>query len=326
LKATAIAHANIALVKYWGKRQAALNLPAAGSISMTLKELFTRTSVCFQEDLSGDILFLDGRRAEAKPENRVSKFLDIIRQRAGITSFAEISTENNFPTAAGLASSASGFAALAAAASRAAGLSLSPGELSILARLGSGSAARSIFGGFVEMQPGVQEDGSDALAVQLYDENYWPLDMLICITSETKKSIGSTEGMARTAETSPFYSSWIASSRRDIEEMRAALAKKDFQQVGEITEFSCFKMHGLALSARPAILYWNDVTVTLIQEIRALRKTGIPAFITIDAGPQVKILCQPHDRPAIRNHLENIKGIKKIVTTSVGPGVRVLEG
>ncbi|MCB0292972.1 MAG: diphosphomevalonate decarboxylase, partial [Calditrichaeota bacterium] len=191
MKKTALAHANIALVKYWGKRDAALNLPAVGSISMTLEALSTHTSVDFRDDLPGDMLILNGRPAAVKQEQRVGAFLDLFRREAGITAAAEVVSENNFPTGAGLASSASGFAALALAAGAAAGLPLSPTRLSELARRGSGSAARSIYGGFVEMKAGERSDGTDAVAVQLQNAAYWPLAMLILITSEQEKELGS---------------------------------------------------------------------------------------------------------------------------------------
>jgi diphosphomevalonate decarboxylase len=323
MKTTAIAHANIALVKYWGKRDETLNLPAAGSISITLRDLFTKTSVEFRENLKNDILILNGERANPKQESRSSKFLDLIRKMADTRIFAEITSENNFPTGAGLASSASGFAALAVAASHAAGLSLPPARLSELSRRGSGSAARSIFGGFVEMKKGEKADGSDSVAFQLYDEHYWPLDMLILITSAAEKEIGSTEGMNLTAETSPYYRSWVTSSPADLEAMREAITWKDFQQLGEISEYSCFKMHGLALSARPGLLYWNQLTVTLIHEIRRLRRQGIPAYVTIDAGPQVKVICLPEYSEQIRQELSQIPGIGNIFKTSTGPGAKI---
>ncbi|RMH93249.1 MAG: diphosphomevalonate decarboxylase [Calditrichaeota bacterium] len=324
MKKTALAHANIALVKYWGKRDYRLNLPAVGSISMTLKDLYTRTSVEFRSDLSQDILFLNGQPAGEHQRRRVSIFLDHVREMSGETRFAEVISENNFPTGAGLASSASGFAALSLAATVAAGLHLSARELSALARLGSGSAARSIFGGFVEMQVGEKPDGSDAVAVQLHDEQYWPLDMLIVLTSESPKTVGSTEGMQRTAATSPYFRSWVASSAQDIQAMRQALAEKDFTRVGEITEHSCLKMHGLMLSARPGLIYWNGLTVTLIHEVRRLRQQGLEAYFTIDAGPQVKVLCRREEAGRIRQALETVEGVRRIIHTTVGPGARLV--
>ena len=325
MKKKAIAHANIALVKYWGKRNASLNIPAVGSISVTLKDLFTITSVEFRKELEKDILILNGKRAKTGQEKRVSKFLDLFREEAGIKTFADVVSENNFPMGAGLASSASGFGALVVAASQAANLQHSPAELSELARRGSGSAARSIFGGFVEMKTGKKADGSDARAVPLHNENHWPLEMVIFITSEAKKTTGSTDGMNHTAKTSPYYKAWIDSSGSDLSAVRSAIEQKDFEQLGQITEFSCLKMHGLSMAANPGLLYWNSLTVTLIHEIRRLRKKGIPAYFTIDAGPQIKVICPPGYAQKIKKELRHIDGVKKVLATSLGSAARVIE-
>lgn len=325
MKTTAIAHANIALVKYWGKRNAELNLPAAGSISMTLKDLYTRTSVEFRNDLKHDRFILNGAPASPSRIARVSRFLNLFREKAAIRNAAEIISENNFPTGAGLASSASGFAALSVAASHAAGLYYPLERLSEFARRGSGSAARSIFGGFVEMQRGKRTDGGDAFAVPLYDEQYWPLEMLILITSEKSKDIGSTAGMEMTAATSPYYRQWINSSEKDLAAMREALAEKDFQKLGEIAEHSCLKMHGLALSARPGVLYWNEFTVALIREVRTLRRKGMPVYFTIDAGPQVKVICLPEQAARVAQHFAEMPGVRQMIHTTTGPGARVLK-
>jgi diphosphomevalonate decarboxylase len=324
MKATAQAYANIALVKYWGKRDSHLNIPAAGSISMTLNDLFTRTAVRFDADLEHDRLILNGSRASSEQETRVSRFLDLFRHKAGVETYAEVTSENNFPTGAGLASSASAFAALTMAAGHALGLQLSPVELSKLARRGSGSAARSVFGGFVEMYPGEEIDGSDAYAVPLYPQDYWSLELLIFVTAEQTKAVGSTEGMNRTANTSPFYRGWLESNQQDLAALRSALDRKDFPLLGETAESNCLKMHGLAMSANPGIVYWNSLTVTLIHEVRRLRETGVPAYFTIDAGPQVKVLCPPGYAGKIKEELGNIDGIKQVMITRPGPGCTVL--
>ncbi len=318
MKTTAKAHANIALVKYWGKRNPALNLPAVGSISMTLGALTTTTSLEFNDEFTVDRFILNSLPAGEKQTRRAGKFLDRFREMAGVQTFAEITSENNFPTGAGLASSASGFAALAVAADRALNLKLSPAALSRVARTGSGSAARSIFGGFVEMHRGDKPDGSDAVAEQLFDAQYWPLEMLILVTSEAEKSIGSTEGMNLTAKTSPYFPAWVESSVNDLAEMRDAIARRDFEKLGEIAEFSCFKMHGLAMSANPALIYWNDTTVHLIAEVRRLRKRGTPAYVTIDAGPQVKVICPPGESERLAAYFLDMAGVKQILQSKIG--------
>jgi diphosphomevalonate decarboxylase len=324
-RVTARAHANIALVKYWGKRDAALNLPAVGSISLTLDALHTTTTVEFSSQLKADELILNGQPATAARLQRVSVFLNRVRDLAGISQFARVESENNFPTGAGLASSASAFASLALAATRAAGLELSPARLSQLARLGSGSAARSIFGGLVEMNPGTRTDGSDAVAHPLLSPQEWDLRLLIAITSESEKEIGSTEGMEHTAQTSPFYGQWVATSRQDIEAMRQAIFARDFTRLGEIAEYSCLKMHAVALSARPGLLYWNDTTVRLMHAIRQMRREGLPVYFTIDAGPQVKAICQPDIQAAVAKRLSAIPGVLRIISAGPGPGAHVLQ-
>ncbi len=319
------AHSNIALVKYWGKKDIALNLPAVGSISITLEALHTETSVVFDESLTADELVLNGRPAGEKERKRVSRFLDIIRGRHGLQGAARVNSSNNFPTAAGLASSASAFAALSLAASRAAGLELSGRELSILARRGSGSAARSLFGGFTEMHRGKRPDGGDAFAEPLYPADHWPLRVIIAVTSEAQKKTGSTDGMELSRKTSPYYTAWVESSEDDLRAMRDALAQKDFQKLAEISEFSCLKMHALAMASNPGLIYWNAHTLELLHWVRSLREGGTPAFFTIDAGPQVKIVCPPEAEAAIVNQLEGHPAVERIIVTALGPDAHVIE-
>ncbi|HEX6982592.1 MAG TPA: diphosphomevalonate decarboxylase [Balneolaceae bacterium] len=318
--AVAVAHANIALIKYWGKRQEELNLPAVGSISLTLDSLRTETTIHFDNTLRTDQFELNGKTVSGAPLQRVSNFLDCIDSARP---YASVTSTNNFPTAAGLASSASGFAALALSASAALRQNLSRQALSKLARQGSGSAARSVYGGFAEMKCGDNQKGDDDFAVPLFDEDYWDIRMLIAITSTEKKSVGSTQGMNNTAQTSPYYDAWVQSQSSDLKEMRAALKAKDFEKAGELTEYSCFKMHGLAMSARPALLYWNDATVEAIRIIRDLRQNGTAAYVTIDAGPQVKILCLPGAVDDVKQALETVDGIKKILVCRPGPAAAI---
>jgi diphosphomevalonate decarboxylase len=324
-KAAAIAHSNIALIKYWGKRGSALNLPAVGSISVTLKELFTQTQVHFDPDLKQDLLILNGKRAACEIEQRARNFLDLIRLKTGIKFNAEIVSHNNFPTGAGLASSASAFAALALAASKAAGKTLTRAQLCELARRGSGSAARSIFGGFVEMKMGRESNGSDAIAIKLADHNYWHIVLLIVITDTLEKDVGSTQGMNHTENSSPYYSRWIKTSANDLKEMRLAIKNRDFEKMGELAEYSCLKMHALCFSARPALIYWNHLTVELMHCVRKLRNSGLPAYFTIDAGPQVKVITLPEYTPALQKELQEIPGIKKIIETGLGPDAKLVE-
>lgn len=320
--AVARAHSNIALVKYWGKADAALNTPAVGSISVTLADLYTDTRVTFRPDLSADEFWLDGSRGDA---GRVSRMLDLVRGRAATDWRAVVSSTNNFPTGAGLASSASGFAALAVAATGAAGLTLTDRELSILARHGSGSAARSIFGGYAEMHAGVAADGSDSYAEQLLEPAGWPISVAVAITERGEKSINSTIGMVESAATSPFYPAWLESAGEDLAEMRAAIAARDFSRLGELSEYNCLKLHALMLSTRPALIYWNAATVAAMHAVRGLRADGVPAYFTIDAGPQVKVLCLPADAGTVRAALTLVPGVHEVRLSALGPGAHRLE-
>lgn len=320
LIARARAHSNIALSKYWGKRDVANNIPSVGSISVTLDALHTDTMVAFDDSLSEDELWLDGQQ---HPIGRASIVLDLVRDLAGIQLKARVTSANNFPTGAGLASSASGFAALVVAACAAARVDASPQQLSILARRGSASAARSIFGGYAELHAGVSADGSDSFAEPLLAAVDWPMSVVIAITDPQAKTVSSTAGMQATSASSPFYPAWVESSARELDRMRTAVLAHEFQTVGELAEHSCLALHSLMLTTRPALIYWNAATVAVIHEVRRLRDAGLPVYFTIDAGPQVKALCRPADAPAIAAALGEVPGVVETRTSSLGPGARV---
>ena len=317
------AQPNIALVKYWGKRDEVLNLPAVGSLSITLNRLWTRTGVRFVPGQSGDRVRLNGRSDDVAAR-RVSAFLDLLRQRAGIDWGAEVDSHNNFPTAAGLASSASGFAALALAAACSLGLGLEPKELSALARRGSGSAARSVFGGFVEWAHGQRADGEDSIARPLRGCDHWPLRVVVAVTSTVSKAIGSTQGMRRTAATSPYHRAWIDTQETDLDAARIAIMARDFEALAAVSEHSCLKMHALAMAATPGLLYWNGATLEAIHAIRSLRDNGVPVFFTVDAGPQVKAVCLPEAAEAVAIALGAITGVLDVIECGLGEGAHVL--
>lgn len=320
--ATAIATSNIALVKYWGKRDLTLNLPATGSISVTLDALTTRTTVTFADDLTEDDIELGG---STKGIDRVERFLDLVRQTAGTEARAHVVSQNDFPTGAGLASSASGFAALALACDAALGLGLSEPELSVLARRGSGSAARSLIGGFAEMHAGAAADGSDAYATALAAPGHLPLALLVAVTTSAPKSVGSTEGMQRTEQTSPYHDAWVTSTRHDLDRMRAAITAADLEAVGTIAETNALRMHADMLASDPPLLYWNAATVAAIRAVHDLRAAGTGAWITIDAGPQVKVLCAPTDADAVAEALAATPGVEDVLRAAPGPGARLVE-
>ncbi|MBW3566443.1 MAG: diphosphomevalonate decarboxylase [Proteobacteria bacterium] len=326
LQAECTARANIALIKYWGKRDrakdggAALNLPAVGSLSITLDALSTRTRVRFDDSLDRDVFRLNDREADTV---RLTGFLDLFRVLAGQRTFAHVESDNNFPTGAGLASSASGFAALAAAAARALGIDVPDSALSALARQGSGSAARSIFGGFVEWHRGIKEDGSDSFAEQLVPENHWPLRVVIAVTDEGPKSTGSTDGMTRTEFTSPYFDAWVEGQEHDLAEARAAVFGRDFEKLADVSEYSCLKMHASAMAARPGVMYWNGATIEAMNAVRTLRAKGVAVFFTIDAGPQLKAVCLPESEAAVRETLLAVDGVKRVIGSGLGEGVEV---
>ncbi|MDT0619710.1 diphosphomevalonate decarboxylase [Salinisphaera sp. P385] len=321
MQAAARAHANIALIKYWGKRDSALNLPATGSISVTLEALHSETRVRFDPNLVTDAIMLEsGGDAE-----RVSRFLDLVRALAGMEMRADVRSRNNFPTGAGLASSASGFAALALAASRAAGIEASPSELSALARQGSGSAARSLYGGFVEMQRGRDDrTGADAHAVPLLAAHEWPLAVVVAIIDTGTKSVGSTDGMTRTAATSPFHDAWVAGADADLAAMRTAIRDRNLERVGELTEHSCLKMHATMLGAQPGLIYWQPATLAAWQTLADLRADGLAAYGTIDAGPQVKALCRIADADAVTAALAQVPGVRDVRISHLGPDASLI--
>ncbi len=323
--ATAVAHPNVALVKYWGKRDAARNLPAVGSISVTLARLSTVTSVRFDPALRGDELSIGGL-PDAQALERVSKVLDRVRASAGFELRASVESRSDFPIGAGLASSASAFAALALAATKAAGLERSRRDLSVLARQGSGSAARSLFGGFVEWHRGERADGIDSFAEQLLPEEAWPLAVLVAVTSGAPKSVGSSDGMEHTRLTSPYWPAWVEGAPAALTAMRDAIGARDLVRVGELAEHSCLAMHAVAMAARPGLVYWNAATVAVMHAVRELRQKGVPAYFSIDAGPQVKVLAAPSDAGRVRDVLRAVPGVERVIDSRPGPGAQLVDG
>lgn len=314
---TACACTNIALVKYWGKRDADANRPAAGSISLTLAGLVTRTTVTFDRPAGYDCLTLNGAPQTGESLARVSRFLDLVREAAGSRDGASVESANSFPTGSGLASSAAGFAALAVAAARAGDLGLEPTQLSALARRGSGSAARSIFGGFVELRA----EGADPRALQLLSETEWDLRMIIAVVGGgSPKAVSSRSGMVHTAQTSPLYPGWLASVPSDLAVARAAILDRDLATLGEVAERSALTMHASAMAARPGLIYFQPTTLALMQAVIELRRRGIAAWFTIDAGPHVKVLTTPEHAAKLAEVLGAVPGVTSVLTSRPGPG------
>lgn len=318
----ATACANIALAKYWGKSDLTYNLPAVPSISMTLDGLQTVTEVQFDAALKADEVSLDGRPATAKEAKRVVEMLERLRGE-GAPGYARVSSANNFPTAAGLASSASGFAALAAAATQAAGLDWSPARQSAMARWSSASAARSIYGGYVELPAGVVGD-RELAATPVADAAHWDLRIVVAVTAKGPKKVGSTEGMERSRKTSPFYQSWVEAAPGITDTIREALLGRDLDRLGAAMEQSTYAFHSCAMTALPPIAYWQPATMAALHTVRDLRdEAGISVWATMDAGPHVKALCHASDAEAVEKALLETAGVLKTIVAKPGPGVRV---
>lgn len=322
-KATAVAHPNIALIKYWGKREVERNIPAVGSLSITLDGLATTTSTTFDPGLTQEEFMLAGKEAP-EMRRRVAECLNLVRSRTGTSGYALVESENDFPTAAGLASSASGFAALVVASDRALGSRLALSELADIARHGSGSAPRSLFGGFVELRL-TPEGVHPTETRQVLEPSAWPLRVVVAVTDTGKKEVGSTQGMLLCERSSPYFGAWVESSPGDLAEALAAIQRRDFEALGDISESSCLKMHAVMLSARPGLVYWNEATVKCIHRVREMRAQGVPAFFTVDAGPQVKVVCLAEAVDHVATAMGEIPGVIQTSESGLGEGARVVE-
>lgn len=329
LKATCVANTNIALIKYWGKRNDKLILPYNSSISVTADGLFAKTTVEFIKNSEQDYFEINKKaiKTDEPDYQKLSKYVEIWKQKGGIPEHKiKMVSQTNFPVAAGLASSAAGFAALAGAIDAALGLKTDHLELTQLARLGSGSASRSIFGGFVEWKKGEFDDGSDCYAEQLAKPEYWPeFRILFCITTHQEKKVKSRAGMAQTVKTCPLYQGWLDSIDADLDKMRIGLAQKDIKLVGEVAEHNALKMHATMIATIPAIIYWNGTTIEIIESVRELRKEGIDAYSTIDAGPQVKVICEEKNVATIKERLSVLPGIESILVSKPGEGIKIVD-
>lgn len=317
------AYTNIALIKYWGKKDEELILPMNSSLSLTLDAFYTETSVIFDEKLTQDIFYLDGIKQNAKQTAKVAKFLSLVRQQQNISLFAKVESKNFVPTAAGLASSASGLAALAGACSEALQLNLSPRDLSRLARRGSGSACRSIFGGFAEWQKGDSDQTSFGKEI---DSDGWENDlaMLFVLVDDGVKDISSRDGMRRTVETSSFYPGWLKTTEEDLITAKKAIAEKNFTQLGEVTEANGLRMHGTTLAAVPPFTYWSPESIKVMQVVRQMRQQGLPCYFTMDAGPNVKILVEKKNLSALKTCFTDHFAESQLITANVGPEIALM--
>ena len=319
---TACANPNIAFIKYWGNRSDTLRLPANGSISMNLDGLETKTTVHFDEELPSDKVIINGKIARGAACLRVSGILEEIRVLTGLRHFAQVESENNFPSGAGIASSASAFAALALAASTAAGLDLNEAELSRLARHGSGSACRSIPGGFVEWAAGTGD--TDSFAASIVPREHWELVDCIAVISTEYKTTGSTEGHAL-AGTSPLQPARVEDAPRRLDICRWAILNRDFTALAEIVEADSNLMHAVMMTSHPPLFYWQPVSLAVMQTIRTARARRLPACYTIDAGPNVHVICTKAAAEETSRLVGDIPGVREVMVAKVGGPARLVE-
>ncbi len=317
---------NIALVKYWGVRDRSLQIPYNSSLSVTLDRFRSRTRVAFDPDLAEDTVELNGRPAEGGPRRGVTEFLDRVRELAGVDRRASVRSENNFPTASGLASSASGFAALAGAASRAAGLSLSDRELSRLARFGSGSASRSVFGGFVEWQAGSRPDGSDCYARPLFPPDHWPelVDLVLLVEGAPVKEVRSADAMQASVRTSPEYARRQREVPGRLRRIAAALRDRDAERLFPLVMEECDSFRSVCETTVPTLDYLTATSRAILAEVRGLNRTaGRPvAAYTHDAGAHVHVFTLARRLPTVKRALGTLPGVRASLLVRPGPGGR----
>lgn len=320
-KTTAIAHSNIAFIKYWGNFDARLRMPLNDSLSMNLDALKTETTVEFDEAIKEDVIIVGGQSADDKTRARVIAQLDLIRKQANISAKARVRSHNNFPGATGLASSASAFAALTLAAARAAGLELNERALTVLARHGSGSAARSIPAGFVEWlaATNVTSTSEQSYARQLLPPEAWDLKDVIAIVSRDPKQVGSSEGHAA-VNTSPFLGERISRLPIRYHRMRRELLNKNLNGMGADIEAEAIELHMLAMTSRPPIFYWAPATVRVLDAVRQWRQEGLEAYYTLDAGPNVHVLVEAKQAEQVADRLKTFADVQQVIVSGAGPG------
>lgn len=321
MKATAKAPANIALIKYWGKQDEKQRLPLNSSISMNLSHCYTISTVEFSSLYKKDQFQILGEKASVKEKERVIKHLDRIRKKSGISLKARVVTKNSFPKSSGLASSASGFAALTLAATKAAGLDLKEKELSILARLGSGSASRSIPDGFVEWKKG--KTSKQSYAYSLYPPDYWDLRDLVTVVIDSLKKVSSTEAQ-RLVHQSSYFSARLKELSKRIQKIKQAFRTKDFPLLGKLIEEEAVSLHVVAMTSKPAIFYWNETTMRIIKAVQKWREQGLMVYFTIDAGPNVHLFCQAKDEREVLKKVKEISGVLDVITNKPARGGRLV--
>lgn len=302
-----LAHPNVALIKYWGKRDEIEKIPASPSLSITLGGLETKTTV---SEANTDEVVIDGQLTS---DQKIFQWLECLRREYDVPQL-KIESTNSFPSNCGFASSSSGFAALAVGISEFCGLKLDLITLARITRLGSASGVRSLLGGYVVMNPDVVECAPS----QLVPPDYWELTVLAAVTSTEPKLTSSTTGMAQTVATSPFFRNWVVKSAEDFDRCKEAIQNRNFCQLAEIAEENCYRMHALMMSTKPPLRYWRAGTMNAIDTIDRLRRDGAPVFFTSDAGPQVKAICLPEAAPTVKTALDNTDGVLFTLESDIG--------
>jgi diphosphomevalonate decarboxylase len=318
-KATYRAGSNIAFIKYWGVADATLNLPLSNSISLTLANAHTTTTVEWDTAgaLATDAITLDGVLLPPSAAQRLVRHLDQLRRLAGVDCRARVVSCNNFPMASGIASSASGFAALTVAGAAALGLALDATELSALARLGSGSASRSLFGGYVEWERG--HDHASSVAHQLHPPEHWALVDLVAVVSGAAKAVSSESGH-QLAGSSPLLSGRLANLTEALPRVRQALAERNLRQLGPLIEQDALAMHAVMLTSTPGLIYWQPGTIAIIHAVRHWRAEGLEVYFTIDAGPNVHLICEQQDAASVAQQLSTLHSVQQVIVSHPGPG------
>lgn len=321
-KATAVAHSNIAFIKYWGNRDAYLRLPSNDSLSMNLEALFSKTTVMFDESLAEDQIVIDEEEAQDSARDRVVTQLNRIRVEAKINLKGRVVSRGNFPRGTGLASSASGFAALTFAAAKAAGLELDERSLSILARMGSGSACRSIPGGFVEWIASSSSDHSYAHSIAAPD--YWDLRDIVVVTTREAKKVGSSDGHLA-AVTSPYFSERLSRMPARFHRTKRAVLARDLAALGPELEAEAIELHMMAMTSRPPIFYWSPQMVRVIEAARAWREGGLAVYFTLDAGPNVHLICEGKDAETVSANARQTAEVQEVIPSLAGGPARLDE-
>lgn len=319
--ATALAHPNIAFIKYWGKTDQTLNLPANGSISMNLAALETVTTVQFDPALPADTLEINTQPVGGAALTRVQRFMDQVRALAQTSLQASITSHSNFPSSAGIASSASAFAALALAASAALDLRLTEHELSVLARLGSGSAARSVPGGFVEWRPAAGH--ADSYAESIAAPEHWDLQDIVVIVQDQPKHTGSTGGHAL-ADTSPLQCARVENAPARLAQCRQAILERDFTRFAGVVELDSLMMHAVMMTSRPPLYYWEPLTLQILKLVADWRAEGIEVCATVDAGANPHLLCTSGHAQAVLDRLKPLAGVKSTLISGCGGPARLV--